>query len=123
MNQILSEIANVSLAGILVLLILREVFGYLQRRNGNGNGIGRKRTPTGPPRPTTSSDQIIDRLDRIIDRLDELADATRAARKQTEINAEHHERVSRQLTALEATIAKIETCIRHRATGPLASQT
>ena len=119
MSEIMQQIANVAVGGILALLILREVFDFIRRRNGRSGESKRRDTP--PAKPLHSLDAIVDRLDRIIDRLDDLADCMRHTRRQTELNGEQQDRVKHQLEKVEENLTTIEKTLRQRPVGPIVS--
>jgi hypothetical protein len=117
-TELFQQMANVAVGGILALLIIREVFDFIRRRNGE-----RRRRDTPPGKSLHSTDAIIDRLDRIIDRLDELADCMREARRQAELNGEAQDRIKRHIGQLEQTLTIIEKTVRHRQSEPLPLKT
>ena len=92
--------AQGSLAAIVALLILREVFAYLSKRK-EANGARRTTDKVNDLRMQLEG--VISRLDRIIERLDDMALATKAARRQTEIATEQTERMVRAVSQLEKT--------------------
>lgn len=113
-------LTQLGMGGILVLLVLREVFGFLAKRRLNGSAIG------GPPRRPgndkvtsvqASVDAALAQLGRIIERLDDIAAATKAARKQSEITGEQAERIARHLERLGDILDKIDSSTRRRQTG------
>lgn len=97
----IEDLTNVAVGGILALLILREVFNFVARLKANRiNGIGGTHSIPNP----AATNAVLARLDRIIERLDDIAEATRAARKQSEISGEQSERMIRAVYHLETTI-------------------
>jgi len=107
---LIEQITQVSLAGVLVLLILREVFAYLRgRKNGDSPGSGRRPTSEKIQVIQHSVDAILSRLDRIIERLEDLADAARETRRQGGLTADNIDRVRRQLDQIEDAIDEIAT--------------
>jgi hypothetical protein len=96
------QLTSVGVGGILAILILRLVFDFLKhRRNGNGRGrLGTDKVKG----IQTGVDSVLMRMDHIIDRLDTMTEATKAARKQSEITCEQTERMTRAVYQLEQTI-------------------
>lgn len=90
-----AEITQVSLAGVLAIMILREVLTHWNRRRNE-------------PAATSqiNIDSILGRLDRIIDRLDDMADVNRDTRKQIQITTEQTARLCRAMAVLEDSITK-----------------
>jgi len=100
----MQQLTNIGVGGILTILILRLVFDFLKHRREN-NGSGRGRLSTDKVKGIqTGVDAVLMRMDSIIDRLDDLAEATKAARKQSEITCEQTERMTRAVAQLETTI-------------------
>lgn len=102
-------ITQLSVGGIFALLVIREVLGFFARRRLSGLDA-----PTSGRRNTdkfktiqSGVDAILGRLDRIVERLEDMRDATRHARKQSEITKEMTERVCRAVTQLEQTVGAL----------------
>lgn len=104
--SMVDAVTQVTVGGIVALLILREVFSHLQRRKDNGIGSNTKgRRDTDKLKSVQASlDAVLQRLDRIVERLEDVVDATRAGRKQSEITGEMTERMCRAVATLEETI-------------------
>lgn len=100
-------VTQVGVGGILALLILREVLGFLARRRLDVDTGGRRPTSERFKTIQGGIDAILVRLDRIIEKLEYVADATRSARKQTEITGEMTERMCRTVAMLEETLNDI----------------
>ena len=101
--MMMQQLTNIGVGGILTILILRLVFDFLKHRRDNGGN--RARLSTDKVKGIQSGvDAVLMRMDHIIDRLDSLADATKAARKQSEITCEQTERMMRAVAQLESTI-------------------
>lgn len=116
MTEVLTQ---VGVGGILVLLILREVFGFLARRRLDNTEPGSRKSNTDKFKAVQSGvDAVLVRLDRIIERLDDVAEATRLARKQSEITGEMTERMSRAVSMLEETLTEAAGRRRTADTNP-----
>lgn len=100
---------EITVGGILTLLILREVFAFVvkvrDRSLDNGSSRGKTRRKTDPLLAVqTNVEAVLIRLDRIVDRLDDLAEETRSSRKQSEITGEQAERMMRCVCQLQETV-------------------
>lgn len=112
----IENLTNVAVGGILALLILREVFNFVARlKTSRNNGTNH----TGSKPGLAASAAVLAKLDRIIERLDDIAEASRAARKQSEIAGEQTERMVRAVSQLETTIN--ETALKRLSTQHIAS--
>lgn len=111
----IDSLLQVSLAAVVSLLILREVFNYLSKRREAPAGVGRGRSDTDKVKNVQNSvDAVLSRLDRIIERLEDLGDSLRVTKKCTQINCEQTDKLCRQMTSLEETVA--EAVSRRRST-------
>lgn len=107
-------LAEIAAGGLLALLIIREVFAH-QRARMSGTDAARKRPITGPKgEPAPALNAVTDRLDRIIGKIEDIMDISRETRKQSEVNGDRAERLTRSLSALDETISRIEETSRRR---------
>lgn len=107
----IADVAQITMAGVLALMILREVFGFLRARQANGNG-----------RPSTTTlarkgdlQPVVDRLDRLIELEKEHGETNRLLKRMTEEIGESVERQNRAIDRLDSTIIKLQ----RRPTGPV----
>lgn len=107
-----AEYVQLGLGGLVALMILREVFGFLAKRKSEleaADGItSRTRPKSDKIRSVQDSvDAVLHRLDRIIEAVQDQNKETRAARRQSEITGEMCERVGRAVCGLEKTVERL----------------
>ncbi len=107
----IQDVAQITMAGVLALMILREVFGFLRARQANGNG-----------RPATTSiakkgdlQPVVDRLDRLVELAKEQGEFSRGLKRMVEEIGETTDRQTRALDRLDSAIIKLQ----RRPTGPV----